>query len=62
MTANLMFSTVAVNRWSERLQGVPSNGYIERYMDNHYDNDEMKQRFPHLRFLDTTAKAATKVN
>lgn len=62
MTVNLMFSAIAVNRWSERLQGVPSNGYIESYMDNHYDNDEMKQRFPHLRFLAASANVSTKVN
>jgi len=54
MTANLAFSAIAVNRWSERLQGVPSNGYIEKYMDNHYDNDEMKQLYPHMKFSDVS--------
>ncbi len=52
MSVNLVFSAIAVNRWSERLQGIPSNGYIEEYMDSHYGNDEMKQLFPHMKFLD----------
>lgn len=56
MSVNLLFSAVAVNRWSERLQGVPAYGYIEVYMDNHYDNNEMKQLFPHMKFSDVSNK------
>jgi uncharacterized membrane protein len=54
MSINLVFSAIAVNRWSERLQNVPSNGNIDDYMDNYYNNDEMKQLFPHMKFLDIT--------
>jgi len=56
ISANLVFSAIAVNRWNERLQGVSSNGYMEEYMDHHYGNDEMKQLFPHMKFLDVSIK------
>lgn len=56
MAANLLFSSIAVNRWNGRLQGIPSNGYVEEYMDSHYDNDKMKLLFPHMRFVDNTDK------
>jgi predicted component of type VI protein secretion system len=56
MSANLMFSAFAVNRWNERQQGVSSGGYIEEYMDNHYHDGIMKQRFPHMRFMDVSVK------
>ncbi len=56
MVANLVFSGIAVNRWNERLHGVPSKGYLEEYIDNRYDNDEMKQLFPHMKFIEFTNK------
>jgi uncharacterized membrane protein len=56
MSLNLIFSAISVNRWSERLQGTPSDGFIEEYMDNYYDNIEMKQLFPHMRFLEVVIK------
>jgi uncharacterized membrane protein len=56
MALNLVFSAISVNRWSERLQGTPSDSYIDEYMDTHYDNDEMKQLFPHMKFLEVASK------
>jgi uncharacterized membrane protein len=58
MVVNLVISAIAVNRWGERLQGASSGGYIDDYMDSHYNNDEMKLRFPHMEFLDTSDKKA----
>jgi uncharacterized membrane protein len=58
MIVNLIFSAVTVNRWKERLQGIPSQGAVEEFLDQHYDNDIMKRRFPHMRFIDTSDKAA----
>jgi uncharacterized membrane protein len=58
MTVNLIFSAAAVNRWSERLEGIPAKDTTEEYMDKHYDNDLMKSRFPHMKFIDTSDKAA----
>ncbi|MDF2905435.1 MAG: hypothetical protein K0R34_756 [Herbinix sp.] len=52
----MMFSVIAVFRWSERLQGVPSGGYLEEYMDDNYGDVDMKQRFPHMKFIDVTIK------
>ncbi len=54
MSANLTFSAAAVYRWSERLQGAPSDGYVEEYIDTHYDDDLMKQRFPHMKFMEVS--------
>ncbi len=54
MTVNLIFSAAAVSRWNERLQGIPSKDTVEEYIDNHYDNDIMKSKFPHMKFIDTT--------
>lgn len=56
MSVNLTFSAAAVYRWNERLQGIPSEGYIEEYMDFHYDDDQMKQRFPHMKFMEVSVK------
>jgi uncharacterized membrane protein len=56
MSANLMFSALAVNRWNERQQGLSSEGYIEEFMDNHYHDNHMKQRFPHMKFMDVSVK------
>lgn len=56
MSANLMFSALAVNRWNERLQGAPAENYLEEYMDIHYNNDRMKLRFPHMKFMEVAVK------
>jgi hypothetical protein len=54
MSVNLLCSAVAVNRWNERIQNQPADSSVEEYLDHHYDNDTMKQIFPHLKFMDTT--------
>ena len=54
MCINLVFSAIAVSRWSERLQGVPSGNSMEEYLDIHYNDDVMKERFPHMKFIDVT--------
>ncbi|MGB4660657.1 MAG: putative ABC transporter permease [Mobilitalea sp.] len=56
ITINLAFSAIAVNRWNERLNGTSSNGYLEQYMDYHYGNEEMKELFPHMKFLEVSIK------
>ena len=58
MVVNLLFSAIAVNRWSERLHGLPSDGHIDEFMDIHYNNDEMRLIFPHMKFLDAPNKNA----
>ncbi len=58
MSVDLIFSAATVSRWSERLQGIPSVGSLEQYMDEHYDNDKMESRFPHMKFIDVSQKAA----
>ncbi|MBP1756067.1 MAG: hypothetical protein H6Q59_2465 [Firmicutes bacterium] len=55
MSVNLLCSAAAVNRWNERIQNQPADSSVEEYLDHHYDNDTMKQIFPHLKFMDTTA-------
>ncbi len=55
MTVNLIFSAAAVNRWSERLQGSPAKSTMEEYIDKHYDNEMMDNRFPHMKFINTTS-------
>lgn len=56
MSVNLMVSALAVYRWNERLQGEPSDGYIDEHMDYHYGDDYMKERFPHMKFIDVSMK------
>lgn len=56
MSTNLIFSAAAVNRWSERLQGTPSKGYIDEYIDHHYDNNKMENKFPHMKFVEISKK------
>lgn len=56
MSVNLMLSALAVYRWNQRLQGVPSDGYIDEHMDYHYGDDFMKERFPHMKFIDISMK------
>jgi uncharacterized membrane protein len=51
MLANLLFSAIAVNRWGERLQGVPSEGHMDECMDYYYGDDKMENIFPHMRFV-----------
>jgi uncharacterized membrane protein len=56
MSSNLLFSALAVNRWNERQQGVSYGSYLEEFIDNHYDDGLMKQRFPHMKFMDVAVK------
>ena len=58
MTVNLLFSGIAVDRWNERLQNIPSGNSIESYMDQYYDNAKMQERFPHMKFLEGSSKSA----
>jgi uncharacterized membrane protein len=54
MTCNLLCSALAVNRWNERIQGTPSNSYIDSLMDDYYGNDKMEYIFPHLKFIESS--------
>lgn len=54
MSVNLLCSAVAVNRWNERMKDITADGTVEIFMDQHYDNDTMKQIYPHLKFMDNT--------
>lgn len=58
MSLNLLSSAFAVNRWEERLQGEATNGYVDEFIDTHYGNDKMESIFPHMKFVDTSSKAA----
>lgn len=57
MTLNLMFSAISVNRWNERLQGIPPQNNLEQYIDSHYGNTEMKELFPHMKFMEAANKS-----
>ncbi len=57
MIVNLILSAAAVYRWKERFQGIPSQDAVEEFLDQHYDNDFMKSRFPHMKFIVASDKA-----
>ncbi len=51
MVLNLLFSSLAVERWNERLRGLPSNGLLNIILDQYYGNEEMEKIYPHMNFF-----------
>ena len=52
MCVNLLMTSMALMRWQERvtLDAPPSNA-VEAYMDAHWPDERMRERFPNMEFV-----------
>ncbi|MGL4606122.1 MAG: putative ABC transporter permease [Eubacteriaceae bacterium] len=48
MVFNMGISLVAINRWNERLAGVPASTAFERFLDDAYPDDYLKKIYPNM--------------
>lgn len=53
MSANLVFSGMAVVRWSERQAGRPPSSAVESYMDERYPDEILSLIYPSMKFADS---------
>ena len=46
MALDMVVSSAALIRYNDRLNGVPAQGAVAEYLDEHYDNDRMHKVYP----------------
>lgn len=51
MVVNLTVTASAIWRWKERHFDVPATSSVEEFLDDHYDDEFMEERFCEWRFL-----------
>lgn len=52
MCVNLLMTSVALMRWRERaVSPQPASNAIEAYMDEHWPDERMQERFPNMEFV-----------
>lgn len=56
MIANIIFSSFALIRYQERRNSLPPDNAIERFLDRHFDDRHMRQRYQNMELPDNTAK------
>lgn len=52
MIFNTVMSTLAVERWTMRREGIEGNGKLWNYFDTYYPNEKMEDIFPNMVFLE----------
>lgn len=51
MCVNLLMTSIALMRWHERVsQGTPASNTVEAYLDDHWPDERMRERFPNMEF------------
>lgn len=50
LTADMLLSVLTLNRWSQRLDGVPAKNAAEVWLDTNFSNDKLKEIYPSMRF------------
>lgn len=56
MCVNLLMTSIALMRWQERVHfDTPASNAVEAYMDKHWPDERMRERFPNMEFVDSTA-------
>ena len=53
MAVDLSWTCICIKRWSDRHRGVPAKGAAAEFIDKHYDDDFMQNRFIEWWFIDT---------
>lgn len=52
MAINLLATSIALLRWHERVAcAEPASNVIEAYMDEHWPDERMQERFPNMEFV-----------
>lgn len=50
MLCNIAVSAAALNRMGQRRQGLPPSGQVERFLDQHYPDQQLERRYPSMRY------------
>lgn len=56
MAVNLIFTAMCLVRWKNRQEGMPPQNYMERMIDETYDNHKMERRFCEWSFIEEKEK------
>ncbi len=56
LAANLLISALAVNRWSERISGIPAQNNTEQWLDGVYTDNMLKEIYPNMHFTQPSSK------
>ena len=51
MAFNLILSALAIKRGGERLQNIPPEGSLSRFLDSRYDDEYLARVFPYLKYI-----------
>ena len=52
MIVDIAISSVAVERWSERVQGIDANNEVEKFLDKHYNDKYLEKIYPNMKMID----------
>lgn len=51
LSVNMLLSAVAVNRWEQRTEGIPSQNTVEETIDCWYPDEKMREIYPNMQFI-----------
>jgi len=51
LSFNLLLSTIALGRWSDRAQGIAPRNQMEELLDERYPDEMMEEIYPNMEFL-----------
>ena len=51
MIANLILSALAIKRGGDRLQNLPPEGNLDRFLDSHYNDEHLARVFPYMKYI-----------
>lgn len=52
LSANMLLSAAAVNRWQQRTQGTEPLNSVEETLDRWYPNEKMQEIYPNMQFIE----------
>ncbi len=51
MVFNLIISALAIKRGGDRLQNIPAEGSINRFLDSYYNDEYLARVFPYIKYI-----------
>lgn len=59
LSANMLLSAMAVDRWSERASGLPARSGVDIWLDESYPDEMLEDIYPNMVFLNTDKPGRT---
>lgn len=51
ISIDILFSAVAVNRWTQRIEDVPATNAVQEFFDKNFDDDFMELIYPGMKYV-----------